>query len=63
MEKRLKSWQGWLLFAGTMAVVFVLGMLASSVTEKDIKELQEAGYLTADVAQRLPAKKQVIPVL
>ncbi len=34
MEKRLKSWQGWLLFAGTMAVVFVLGMLASSVTER-----------------------------
>ena len=34
MEKKLKSWQGWLLFLGTMAVVFVLGMLASSVTER-----------------------------
>ena len=34
---------------------------ASSVTEKDIKELREAGYLSADVAHRIPAKKQVIP--
>ncbi len=24
MEKRLKSWQGWLLFGGSMVVVFVL---------------------------------------
>ena len=29
MEKKLKSWQGWLLFAGTMVVVFVLGVLAA----------------------------------
>ena len=35
--------------------------VASSVTEKDIKELWEAGYLSADVAHRIPAKKQVIP--
>ena len=34
MEKRLKSWQGWLLFFITIAVVFVLGMLASSITER-----------------------------
>ena len=34
---------------------------ASSITEKDIKNLREAGYLTTDVAHRLPAKKQVIP--
>ena len=27
MEKKLKSWQGWLLFGGTMVVVFVLGMI------------------------------------
>ena len=33
------------------------------MTEKDIKELQEAGYLSADVAHRIPAKKQVIPTL
>ena len=31
MEKKLKSWQGWLLFGGTMVVVFVLGMIAASV--------------------------------
>ena len=35
--------------------------VASSITEKDVKELREAGYLTMDVAHRLPTKKQVIP--
>ena len=35
--------------------------VASSVTKKYIKELPEAGYLSADVAYRIPAKKQVIP--
>ena len=34
--------------------------MASSVTEKDVKELREAGYLTMDVAHRLPAKKRLI---
>ena len=34
MEKRLKSWQGWLLFLVTMGVVFVLGILAASVNER-----------------------------
>lgn len=34
MEKKLKSWQGWLLFAGTMVVVFVLGVLAASINER-----------------------------
>nr|XP_020165653.1 tropomyosin-2-like [Aegilops tauschii subsp. strangulata] len=32
--------------------------VASFVKEKDIKELREAGYLSADVAHRIPAKKQ-----
>ena len=35
--------------------------VASSVTEKDVKELWEVGYLTADVAHRIPAKKKAIP--
>lgn len=34
MEKKIKSWQGWLLFLGTMVVIFILGMLASSVMER-----------------------------
>jgi hypothetical protein len=34
---------------------------ASSVTEKDIKELRGAGYLSAEIAHRLPSKDQVIP--
>ena len=34
---------------------------ASSVREKDIKELQDAGYLSTDIVYRIPAKKQVIP--
>src|SRR5215216_1680339 len=35
--------------------------VASFVTKKGIKELREAGYLSADVTHRIPAKKQVIP--
>ena len=35
--------------------------MASSVTERNVKELREAGYLAADIAHRLPAKKQIIP--
>lgn len=31
--------------------------------EKHIKELREAEYLSADVAQRISAKKQVIPIM
>ena len=34
MEKKLKSWQGWLIFLGTMAVVFGLGILASSIVHR-----------------------------
>ena len=34
MEKKLKSWQGWLLFCGAMAVVFVLGLVVSSLMER-----------------------------
>ena len=35
--------------------------VASAMTEKDVKELREAGYMSADVAHRIPAKEQVIP--
>jgi nitrite reductase (cytochrome c-552) len=34
MAKKLKSWQGWLLFAGAMVIVFLLGLFAASVTER-----------------------------
>ncbi len=34
MEKRLKSWQGWLLFGGSMVVVFVLGLCVSALMER-----------------------------
>lgn len=33
-ERKLKPWQGWLLFGGTLVVVFLLGLLAASVTER-----------------------------
>lgn len=33
MERKLKTWQGWLLFAGTMVVVFVLGLVVASMLE------------------------------
>ena len=35
--------------------------MASSVKEKDITKLREAGYLAKEIAHRLPAKKQTIP--
>ena len=34
MEKKLKSWQGWLLFGGSMVVVFVLGLCVSALMER-----------------------------
>jgi nitrite reductase (cytochrome c-552) len=34
MEKKLKSWQGWTLFAATLVIVFILGMIAASITER-----------------------------
>lgn len=34
MEKKLKAWQGWLLFGGAMVVVFVLGLVVSSLMER-----------------------------
>ncbi|WP_319504003.1 ammonia-forming cytochrome c nitrite reductase [Bacteroides graminisolvens] len=33
MERKLKTWQGWLLFVGTMVVVFVLGLVVASMLE------------------------------
>ena len=34
MEKKLKSWQGWLLFLVVMVIVFILGLVAASITER-----------------------------
>ena len=34
MEKKMKSWQGWLLFIIAMVVVFILGLIAASITER-----------------------------
>ena len=34
MSKQLKKWQGWLLFGGALAIVFVLGLLCSSLLER-----------------------------
>ena len=35
--------------------------MVSSVTEKNIKKLWEAGYLAADITHRLPDAGQIIP--
>ena len=35
--------------------------MASFIKEKDIKKLQEAGYLAKEIAHRLPAKGQIVP--
>lgn len=34
MAKHLKNWQGWILFAGSLFVVFLLGLLCSSLLER-----------------------------
>ncbi len=34
MEKQLKKWQGWLLFFCAMTVVFILGLICSSLLER-----------------------------
>ena len=35
--------------------------MVSSVKKEDIKKLREAGYLSKDIAHRLPAKGKIIP--
>ena len=35
--------------------------MASSIKREGIKKLREAGYLSEDIAHRLPAKGQIIP--
>ena len=45
MEKKLKAWQGWLLFGGAMVVVFVLGLdaIAQRQNERDADNTDAAG--------------------
>ena len=35
--------------------------MASTVKENDIAQLREAGYLSREIAHRLPAKGQIVP--
>ena len=35
--------------------------MVSSIKEKDITKLREAGYLAQEIAHRLPAKGQIVP--
>ena len=37
--------------------------MVSSIKEKDITQLREAGYLSREIAHRLPDKGQIIPTL
>lgn len=34
MAKQLKKWQGWLIFGGSLVVVFILGLIVSSLLER-----------------------------
>ena len=43
MAKTLKKWQGWLLFGGSMVVVFLLGLLVSSLMERRAEGAQSRG--------------------
>ena len=36
--------------------------MVSSITEENVKELREAGYLAADIVHRLPNAGQIIPM-
>jgi hypothetical protein len=55
-KMKLKSWQGWLLFFGAMAAVFVMGILAASITESGPRSFLltriESGYCGYGVSQR-----------
>ena len=42
MAKQLKKWQGWLLFGGAMFIIFVLGMLCSSMYNPQIEIVSPA---------------------
>ena len=33
-ERKMKPWMGWLIFFVTLGAVFLLGMLAASITER-----------------------------
>ena len=37
--------------------------MASTVKENDIAQLREAGYLSREIAHRLPTKGQIVPTL
>lgn len=37
MEKKLKTWKGWLLFGGTMVFVFLLGLAVAALMERRVE--------------------------
>lgn len=58
MEKRLKSWQGWLLFGGSMVVVFVLGLCVSALMERRA-ELASVFNNRKTVIEEIEARNEV----
>ena len=61
MEKRLKSWQGWLLFGGSMVVVFVLGLCVSALMERRA-ELASVFNNRKTVIEGIEARNEVFHV-
>ena len=59
MEKKLKSWQGWLLFGGSMVVVFVLGLCVSALMERRA-ELESVFNNRRTVITGIEARNEVI---
>ena len=64
MAKQLKRWQGWLLFGGSMVVVFILGLLVSSLLERraevvsifNNRKTPMEGIVKLEVRKRLPTR-------
>ena len=56
MAKQLKKWQGWLLFLGSMVIVFLLGLLVSSLMERraEVEQYIKEGRITCGPWYNLP---------
>jgi len=61
MAKKIKSWQGWLLFLATIVVVFILGMIAASVTERQAEVITIFNNKKVDI-KGIEARNEIFSV-
>ena len=62
MEKKLKSWQGWLLFGGSMVVVFVLGLCVSALMERRAEVASIFNKLSKGLKHEMNCLRMTFPV-